>query len=456
MGKRIGSGGALCACLLLFGSVACGKAGTAQQPPPATPAVAAATAVAGADAPATAAVRTTTSTATRNYLITNPQFEALPGARALYGELNGAAYEIEVPERWNGDLVLYAHGFTGNDPLLFVQAPPLRRYFIARGFAWAASSYATSGYNPDQGLRDTLALRDQFSAAVGAPRRTYIDGTSMGGHIVVSALEQRPELFAGGLSECGVVAGVEDLDYLVSYAALAGYVTSVQLPLTDPIAYLDTVRTRLLPALGPANAPSAAGTQFEALIASLTGGARPWRHRGFVDRRAANLEALGSEDPAHPSLGARAASNADTRYTADPAAGVDIDRLNATIVRLPGDPTARNADQHPDFAPRTGRLKAPLLTLHTTGDHFVPFSLEQSYRRTVDAAGAGDLLVQRAVRRPDHCQFTPAELERGFADLVAWVDQGVKPAGDDLRTPDLRDVGRQFTDPLLPGDPGDE
>ena len=116
----------------------------------------------------------------------------------------------------------------------------------------------------------------------------------------------------------------------------------------------------------------------------------------------------------------------------------------------------RNAATHPDFAPRTGRLQAPLLTLHTTGDHFVPFSLEQSYRRAVDAAGAGDLLVQRAVRRPDHCQFTAAELERGFSDLVTWVEQGVKPAGDDLRNADLRDVGRQFTEPLLPGDPGDE
>ncbi|HEY7293938.1 MAG TPA: alpha/beta hydrolase, partial [Dehalococcoidia bacterium] len=170
-------------------------------------------------ASATVAAMPTSATAPdgRTYLVTNPRFDPLPGARALYGVLNGAAYQIEVPSAWNGELVLYAHGFTGDDPIVFVQMPPLRQYFIAHGFAWAASSFAASGYNPDQGLHDTLALRDLFIRQVGAPQRTYIDGTSMGGHVVVSAMEQHPELFAGGFSECGVVAGVEELDYLVSY-----------------------------------------------------------------------------------------------------------------------------------------------------------------------------------------------------------------------------------------------
>jgi pimeloyl-ACP methyl ester carboxylesterase len=392
----------------------------------------------------------------RSYVITNPRFDPLPGARARYGVLAGAAYEVEVPANWNGELVLYAHGFTGNDPIVFVQMPPLRQYFIQHGFAWAASSSATSGYNPDQLLRDTLALRDWFSQNVGTPQRTYIDGTSMGGHVVVSAMEQHPELFAGGFSECGVVAGVEELDYLVSYGALAGYVTNTALPITDRAAYIATVRAKLLPALGPVNAPTEAGKQFEALVESLTGGPRPWRHQGFLDRRAANFEVAASEDPQHLSLAARAATNVGVQYTVDPSAGVDIAKLNAQIPRLPADPSVRNAALHPDFAPRTGKLKAPLLTLHTTGDHFVPISLEVDYRRIVDAAGAGDLLVQRAIRRPDHCQFSQTELQRGFGDLVNWVEHGVKPAGDDFTNPDLRNVGLQFTDPLLPGDPGGE
>jgi hypothetical protein len=405
----------------------------------------------------TANLSTATATAGAGFIIADPKFEPLAGASALYGTLGGAAYEIEVPAAWNGSLVLYAHGFVGNDPILFVQTPPLRRYFIEHGFAWAASSYAGIGYDPDQGLVDTLALRNLFVQQVGPPTRTYMDGTSMGGHVVVSAMEQYPELFAGGLSECGVVAGVEELDYVASYVALGSFFSSSSLfPIADANTYRAAVRTNVLPALGSAADPSAAGQEFESVIKNLTGGERPWRHEGFADRRAANFDLAVIDDPQHPGIATRAGTNTAIQYHVDAGMGIDDRGLNAQVIRVPADPAARNAAQHPDFAPRTGRLQAPLLTLHTTGDHFVPISLEQSYRRTVDAAGAGELLVQRAIRRPGHCQFSQDELTRGFADLVAWVEQGIVPAGDDLRNPDLRDVGRGFTSPLLPGDPGHE
>jgi len=388
--------------------------------------------------------------------VQDPTFKALDGAKADFGQVAGAGYRIEMPDKWNGDLVLYAHGYRGTTPQLTISNLPVRDLAIQQGFAWAASSYRANGYNPDDGVQDTLTLRQLFVQKFGAPKRTYIYGSSMGGHVVVSAMEQHPELFAGGYSECGVVAGVEELDYLVSYSALAAYVTNTALPINDRAAYLAAVRAKPLPALGPASQPTQAGVQFEALVESLTGGPRPWRHQGFLDRRSANFEVAATEDPQHLSLAARAATNLGVKYTVDPSAGIDIARLNALIPRLPADPATRNAAAHPDFAPRTGKLKAPLLTLHTTGDHFVPISLEQDYRRIVDAAGAGDLLVQRAIRRPDHCQFSSAELERGFSDLVNWVEHGVKPEGDDLSNPDLTNAGLRFTNPLLPGDPGGE
>jgi hypothetical protein len=33
-------------------------------------------------------------------------FEALPGARAVFGEYEGGLYRIEIPDAWNGELVL--------------------------------------------------------------------------------------------------------------------------------------------------------------------------------------------------------------------------------------------------------------------------------------------------------------------------------------------------------------
>jgi hypothetical protein len=394
---------------------------------------------------------------TRHFIIADPAFQPLAGARALYGTLAGAAYEIEVPDNWNGDLVLYEHGFTGSDPVLFVQMPPLREYLVAQGFAWAASSFSAPGYNPDVGLQDTLALRADFVAQVGMPQRTYVYGTSMGGHIVVSAMEQQPQLFDGGFSECGVVAGEAELDYLMSWVALASYLTSTPLlPVTDAVAYQRTVRSIVLPALGSITQPTLAGRQFEDAVANLSGGPRPWRHQGYLDRLRGNFDLPIQDDPRTLSLAARAATNATTQYHLDPSLGIANTLLNAGVPRVNADPGARNAVDHPDYAPRSGRLVAPLLTLHTTGDHFVPFSLEQQYRAIVDAAGSGDLLVQRAIRRPDHCQFSPVEREQGFADLVNWVEHGAKPAGDDLGNADLSNVGLQFTAPLLAGDPGVE
>ncbi len=43
-----------------------------------------------------------------------PTFEALPGARAFFGNYEGGIYRIEIPEGWNGELMLSAHGFVSN------------------------------------------------------------------------------------------------------------------------------------------------------------------------------------------------------------------------------------------------------------------------------------------------------------------------------------------------------
>src|SRR4051812_24970976 len=44
-------------------------------------------------------------------MLGDPAFEPLPGARAEYGRLGGSVYQLEVPRRWNGRLVLYLHGY---------------------------------------------------------------------------------------------------------------------------------------------------------------------------------------------------------------------------------------------------------------------------------------------------------------------------------------------------------
>ena len=95
----------------------------------------------------------------------------------------------------------------------------------------------------------------------------------------------------------------------------------------------------------------------------------------------------------------------------------------------------------------------PVLTLHETGDARAPFSLEQSYRRRTLTVGTSHLLVQRAIRWPGHCAIDGDVREQAFDDLVAWIERGVKPDGDDVLAADVSKLGLRWTPILHPDDP---
>ena len=108
--------------------------------------------------------------------------------------------------------------------------------------------------------------------------------------------------------------------------------------------------------------------------------------------------------------------------------------LNELILRIKRGPAvnrprALGLQRIPEIS---GRITIPVLTVHTLGDLFVPFSMEQIYARDVAKYGRSDLLVARATRAVGHCEFSAEELVRTFDDLVLWVNDGVKPAGDDI------------------------
>ena len=385
----------------------------------------------------------------------DPAFESLPGATAHFGELGSAVYRIEVPENWNGELVLWAHGYRGPGTEVYVDNPPaaIRRALLEDGIAWAASSYSENGYAPGIGADDTLALKDHFEAEIGPAERTYLVGASMGGHVVTLSLEHFPDEYDGALAVCGALAGEEIIDYLFSWNLAAEYVTGVEVPTGNgAAAMVGGVLAQFMSMLGPIESPTLRGEQFESIIRMNTGGPRPFFEEGFREQYGINFAFL-LLDAELKSLPARAATNDYIEYEIEEGLGLTSEEVNEGIRRLSADPEARNAEAHPDAVPTTGRISDPLLTLHNTGDLFVPISMEQSYRRKVDEAGKGDLLVQRIIRSAGHCKLSEAELQTAWDDLVDWVAEGDKPEGDDVLG-DLSDAGRQFTDPLREGDPG--
>lgn len=385
----------------------------------------------------------------------DPTFTALPGAKAEFGLIGKAAYQIETPANWNGSLVLYVHGFVGFGTEVAVQQPPngMREVFIAQGYAWAASSFSENGYAPGIGADDTRALKQLFVERHGAPKRTYLVGESMGGNAIALLLEYYPNDYDGAFAACGALWGVDQIDYLISWAMLAEYFSGLKLPIGEGAEKMGAVLLTELPkVLGTADQPTEKGLQFIDALRNLSGGPRPFFREGYKDRSVSNLGLL-LLDPNRELVMARAATNSGATYHVDPALGVSDAALNAGVQRLAADPAFRDAKAHPDAVPTTGKISKPLLTIHGTGDLFVPITAEKVYRQRVEAAGAGQFLVQRAIRSFGHCKFSPEELQTGFADLVAWVEQGKKPAGEDL-TGSLLDVGKQFTAPVRANDPG--
>ena len=128
---------------------------------------------------------------------------------------------------------------------------------------------------------------------------------------------------------------------------------------------------------------------------------------------------------------------------------MDEQDLNDNIVRVTADPQARSPNGLSQVPVVQGDINIPVLTLHNLGDLFVPVLNEVEYASRVAQNGKSDLLVQRAIRGVQHCDFTAAEFSTAFLDLVNWVESGVKPAGDDFLDSSVvadPEFGCEFTD----------
>jgi pimeloyl-ACP methyl ester carboxylesterase len=381
-------------------------------------------------------------------------FEALPGAKAHFGKYDGGLYRIEIPDNWNGDLVLFAHGFVSNaganGSMLRVGTHRFREHVVKEGYAWAASSYRCNGYVPGQGLLDTIALVDLFKQANGGkpPTRTYLTGESMGGHVTLLGMQEFPTMFAGGLAMCP--AGSELFDFFAASSAAAEVITGVQF-------HADTVQqdiAKMTEMLGKPPDYTDKGRQLASVEIQISGGPRPFALEGLASRFLANAMTsqgalLGSTTPQN-----RAVDTAHIKYTVADNAGVTADALNTKARRKTGDAEYRGGNSpYEEVAPFDGKIQRPVMTMHGTGDLFVPIFLEQSLKRAVETAGNDKLLTQRIYRIGAHCQFSQPEMTKAFDDLVAWVKNGTKPQGDEVEG-DLTNAGTTFTNPLRPNDPG--
>ena len=398
-------------------------------------------------------------------------FEAVPGfedSDRSWGVLRGAGYRIEVPAEWNGDLVMWAHGFRGTDTRLFFnpEEVPFREWMLENGYAWAASTYSKNDYNVGTAVEDTYRLAKFFKHKNDKPDRTYIAGASMGGHITAASIEQHRSFYDGAMPVCGVLGDYELFDFFLDFNVTAQQLAlgSSQFPVADdyPVTTAPTIKAAL--ELAPGTWPVAlnpTGAAFKQLVENRSGGDRPnfdeaWFFWNSFPEFGSGIPGnflfdLGVGDGTIADRRGVAVQNSDVFYDTDLIVGPSNDleiALNEGVARVTADKGARRSGDVPSPELK-GKIKVPVVTMHNLGDLFVPFHMETEYAATVAARGNSELVVQRAIRGVGHCDFSTTEYETAFGDLVNWVENGVRPAGDDVGDPAAvadAGFGCQFTD----------
>jgi pimeloyl-ACP methyl ester carboxylesterase len=347
---------------------------------------------------------------------------------------------ICIPPDWNGQLVMYAHGYV---PPQFPLALPVNELtvdgvfipsaFIAQHFAFATTSFHKNGVAIEQGAKDLNRLLQEFKSIVPPHSldKVYIVGGSEGGLIAVQLLEHFPGKYSGGLAVCAPLGGspafiknVYDFRVVFDYFFPTVFTFPPNQPDAPPFGALDTPQDaflfwesvyvpRIIAALS-SNLPATAQ------LFTVT--------KAVVDPTDPTTTAIETAILllAHPLFGANDListaggipyDNRSTTYigSADDAA------LNAGVERFQSDGRARAYARR--FYEPTGNLHDPLVTLHNLFDPVVPFQHEIEYSSRVAKRKRSDLLTLLSSPGYGHCEFTPEEVIQAFTLMVQQAGQ---------------------------------
>lgn len=330
------------------------------------------------------------------------------------GELDGAPFLIQIPENWNGGLVMYAHGYvtvTSGTPRPNKALGDLGATF---GLAVAQSTYSRQGWAAEQGILETEALRQYFVEKYGETSPTIITGHSQGGFISYATIERYGDRYDGALPLCGVGSPsllffkerVFDMRVLFDhfFPGLPG--SAVEFPEGENTAAAVQTKAAELIEENPEKA------QWYADLVNLSS---PQTIPGVLAFWSEILREL------QVRTGGNAFDNRDTIYEGSE----DDVKLNREIARFTADEKA--VDYMREWATLTGELKDPVLAVHNIVDDLIPPEYTAWYHATTKLTDCEEYFVQQFTKGKGHCVFTPAETAKALSQLIDWIATGKKP-----------------------------
>ena len=338
-----------------------------------------------------------------------------------------------IPPNWNGQLVLYAHGYV---PPQFALALPVDELtvdgtfvpnvLLAQGFAFATTSFHKNGVAIEQGGEDLNKLLQYFKSLVppGSLGKVYLVGGSEGGLIALRLFERFQGKYDGAVALCAPVGGSADF---IKYA----YDFRVVFDYFFPTVFTFPPNQAGEQPFGAIDVPQAAFQFWESvyvprIIAALSGNPLATAQLFSVTKAAIDpSDPTSVVETAVPLLsygifgandlvatsGGVPYDNRSTTYvgSADDAA------LNAGVERIQSDGRARAYAKR--FYEPIGNLHDPLVTLHNVLDPLVPFQQEIEYQGLVTKKKSAFLTVL-PVARYGHCDFTAGEVIDAFSMMI--------------------------------------
>jgi hypothetical protein len=414
------------------------------------------------------------------------------GGFACTGQIDGTPYDIRLPEKWNGSLLIYSHGLRTIDPVAadgpafepIAEAAPglasgvdvVADALLKKGYALAGAGSSTGGWAIDDAIDSISTVREAFVDNVGVPNRIYTWGQSLGG---LAALRsgQANDWVSGSASMCGLLGGLNPnmdlaLDAAVGVKALlepdltlTGYRTVKQ----ARKAY-DRAMTAVTEAAQDPTGQGLTKLQAIAAAAEIPTQTRTAEGTTLDQQRVAIVENLGrvlarttlERFRVEEQLGGNPSTNVGVNYgarvTTDEAALIDAMAgtegatlaLLQQIAALPAveaDPAARTAADAQ--YPPPGKLNKPNVTLHTAVDPVAILANETLYGQAAEKASGQDIRwLSINVSNPPspypadgvapygagHCSFTGRSLVGAVQILDDWVRRGRFPtwAGNTL------------------------
>lgn len=385
------------------------------------------------------------------------------GRHSYTGSIDGADYRVEVPDQWNGTLVMYSHPYyvPGIPPgISLANRPETEDWLLDHGYALAASDFkGRNGFVMEQAVVDQRNVLDWFTSHVGRPRDVVATGSSMGAAVSLKLAERLPRQITGVVPMCGpldmgdtwntildstfAIATLLAPDENIEQVHVKDPARAVQL-LTDAVTKATRTpagRARLALAGALANAPGwdhalepkpadLAGQlaqQTEIIVGFYVSTFGP---SGRVD-----LERHAGGNPLW-NIGVDYRRQLDKSRERDlvmrayQAAGMTPDADLATLNAAPRISPDLNAVGwlYRNAIP-TGAQRAPVITLHNIADAADPAN-ETWLANLMRRNGNADNLRQLFAGRPTHCAFTASEEIATMQTMFTRLRTGHWPSTD--------------------------